>query len=158
VGFFKKIGCVFLDLFFYNTGGKCNWMQRVKVFWRAYTKTVSWFKSSEMNQNVLNWTCFFFSHSPKVLEMTEKNLSHLSQKIWKYRLKNAVTVGFNTTETNDRNVPVTKMSQQKMTEMSQWKKKRFEPLIYITIRNYWLFQWYPWTSSWITRVLFCKTC
>jgi len=32
-------------------------------------------------------------------------------------------VSFNTTEINDQNVSVTKMSQQKITEMFQWKKR-----------------------------------
>ena len=38
-----------------------------------------------------------------------KKLSHLGQKIWKYRLRNTVTVGFNTTV-------------RQMTEMFQWQK------------------------------------
>jgi len=35
---------------------------------------------------------------------------------------NTVTASFNTTETNDRNVPVTNLSQQKMAKMSEQKK------------------------------------
>jgi len=37
---------------------------------------------------------------------------------------NTVTASFNTTETNDRNVPVTNLSQQKMAKMSEQKKKQ----------------------------------
>jgi len=49
----------------------------------------------------------FFSHflviDWNVFEMTEKKLSHFSQNVWKYRLKNTFMARFNTTETNGQN-------------------------------------------------------
>ena len=53
--------------------------------------------------------------------MTDKSKAFRSE-IWKYRLKNAVMTSFNTVKQTTVNVSVTKMSQQKMTEMFQEKK------------------------------------
>jgi len=61
------------------------------------------------SHSLLGVSCFFFGN----FEITEKILSHFGRNVWKCRLLNTVTASCNTTETNDQNGSVTKMSQRK---------------------------------------------
>jgi len=63
----------------------------------------------------------FFGLRQKRCWNDRKKLSHFGQNVWKYRLKHFYGE-FDITETNDRSVLVTAMSQLKMTEMFQQKK------------------------------------